>query len=105
VCKLSCSTQEAVGEIDPDDLGAAFRKRKCMPAMATADIDNSGGFRQLEHPRDATRLESQPIIWGCQAPALLVTVFKVLLSPIWHVMPTRLRSLVQGDAKEIALRV
>ena len=105
MCKLSCSTQEAVGEIDPYDLGAAFRKCKCMPAVATTDIDNSGGLRQLEHPQDATRLESHAIIWGCQAPALLVTVFKVLLSPIWHVMPTRLRSLVQGDAKEIALRV
>jgi hypothetical protein len=43
-CKLSCSTQETVGEIDAYDPGAALRKRKRVPAVATTDIDDASGL-------------------------------------------------------------
>ena len=84
MCKVSCSTQETVGEIDAYDLGAAFGKRKRVPPMTATDIDDARGLRQAEDLPDATRLESHAITGCCQAPALAVTAFKVLVSPIRH---------------------
>lgn len=82
--ELLCPAQKGNREIEPEDGGAKFRKRKRVATMTATDINDSRNSRQLEKVPNATGLASH-VIGGCkQSPALAVTTLEVVVSPVRH---------------------